>query len=144
MATCISLYIPNKIKVNEVILGNTYQINYNLKGKNYKFVGKIHFGTTYTDGRYWFSFINIKKYYENDKKKYKYPKNIDFVYIPDSYIPDENEARIYKKIHGPNADIRETYTGFKLNSITEFPYEITANFNSLPNDINREIRRYLF
>ena len=139
----VNLYIPNEIKINEVTLGNTYQINYNSKKNNYKFIGKIHFGSTYTDGRYWFQFINVKKYYKNNKKIDNYPKVVDFVYIPDSYIPDENEARIYKMIHGPDADIRETYTGFKLNSITEFPYEITANFNSLPSDINREIRRYL-
>lgn len=139
----VNLYIPNEIKINEVALGNTYQINYNSRGNNYKFIGKIHFGSTYTDGRYWFQFINVKKYYKNNKKIDNYPKVVDFVYIPDSYIPDENEARIYKMIHGPDADIRSTYTGFKLNSITEFPYEITANFNSLPNDINREIRKYL-
>ena len=82
-------------------------------------------------------------YYENNKKIDDYPKKIDFIYIPDSYIPRENEARIYKMIYGPDADIRETYTGFKLNYIKEFPYELTANFNSLPNDINREIRMYL-
>lgn len=139
----VNLYIPNEIKINEASLGNTYQINYNSRGNNYKFIGKIHFGSTYTDGRYWFQFINVKKYYKNNKKIDNYPKVVDFIYIPDSYIPDENEAKIYKMIHGPDADIRETYTGFKLNSITEFPYEITANFNSLPNDINREIRRYL-
>jgi hypothetical protein len=139
----VNLYIPNEIKINEVTLGNTYQINYNSKKNNYKFIGKIHFGSTYTDGRYWFQFINVKRYYKNNKKIDNHPKVVDFVYIPDSYIPDENEARIYKMIHGPDADIRETYTGFKLNSITEFPYEITANFNSLPNDINREIRKYL-
>lgn len=139
----VNLYIPNEIKINEVELGNTYQINYNSRGNNYKFIGKIHFGSTYTDGRYWFQFINVKRYYKNNKKINNYPKVVDFTYIPHSYIPDENEARIYKMIHGPDADIRETYTGFKLNSITEFPYEITANFNSLPNDINREIRRYL-
>ena len=139
----VNLYIPNEIKINEAALGNTYQINYNSIGNNYKFIGKIHFGSTYTDGRYWFQFINVKKYYKNNKKIDNYPKVVDFIYIPDSYIPDENEAKIYKMIHGPDADIRETYTGFKLNSITELPYEITANFNSLPNDINREIRRYL-
>jgi hypothetical protein len=143
MSIHVSLYIPNEIKINEVRLGNTYQINYNSRGNNYKFIGKIHFGSTYTDGRYWFQFINVKRYYKNNKKIDKYPKVVDFTYIPDSYIPDENEARIYKMIHGPHADIRETYTGFKLNSITEFPYEISANFNSLPSDINREIRRYL-
>ena len=139
----VNLYIPNEIKINEVRLGNTYQINYNSRGNNYKFIGKIHFGSTYTDGRYWFQFIHDKKYYKNNKKIDNYPKVVDFTYIPDSYIPNDNEARIYKMIHGPDADIRETYTGFKLNSITEFPYEVTANFNSLPNDINREIRRYL-
>ena len=60
MQKVVSLYIPNKIKINEVILGNTYQINYNSRGNNYKFIGKIHFGSTYTDGRYWFQFINVK------------------------------------------------------------------------------------
>ena len=63
--------------------------------------------------------------------------------VPDPYIPDAKDIRVYKLIHGPHANLMDSIKPFKLNYIKEFPYETTVNFKLLPTDINREIRSYI-
>lgn len=138
-----SIYIPNEIQITNVQIGKSYKIDYDRDGINYKFIGKISFGSIMNDGRVWIDFCNIQKYYIDDVLIYPKPRMIDFIYLPDPYIPDANDIRVYKLIHGPDANLLDSIKPFKLNYIKEFPYETIVNFQLLPTDINREIRSFI-
>lgn len=147
MTQHVSLYIPNEININDVRIGNTYKIDYNNDGINYRFIGKVTMGSTYSNGSIWLHFYNVKKYFVDNVYIVSAPvKGIDFGYIPDPYIPEENELRVWKHVYGPDSNIYDSIRSlnFKLNYIKEFPYEIIPNFRLLPTDINREIRSYLY
>jgi hypothetical protein len=135
--------IPNEIQVTHVKIGESYKIDYDKDGINYKFIGKIANGSIMNDGRVWIDFNNIQKYWIDGVLIYQKPKIIFFVYLPNPYIPDANDVRVYKLIHGSDANIMDSIKPFKLNYIKEFPYETTVNFQVLPTDINREIRSYI-
>ena len=138
-----SIYIPTETQITNVQIGKSYKFDYDLDGINYKFIGKISFGSTMNDGRVWIDFCNIEKYWIDRVVISQKPKLINFVYLPDPYIPDPNDIRVYKLIHGPDANIMDIIKPFKLNYIKEFPYETTVNFDLLPTDLNREIRSYI-
>mgnify|MGYP000273873033 FL=1 len=57
-----SIYIPNEIQITNVQIGKSYKIDYDRDGINYKFIGKISFGSIMDDGRVWIDFYNIQKY----------------------------------------------------------------------------------
>lgn len=138
-----SIYIPNEIQITNVQIGKSYKIDYDRDGINYKFIGKISFGSIMNDGRVWIDFYNIQKCYIDDVLIYPKPRMIDFVYMPDIYIPEPNDIRVHKLIHGPDANLLDSIKPFKLNYIKEFPYETIVNFQLLPTDINREIRSFI-
>ena len=124
-----SIYIPNEIQITNVQIGKSYKIDYDRDGINYKFIGKISFGSIMDDGRVWIDFYNIQKYCVDGVLIYPKPRMIDFTYLPDPYIPDANDIRVYKLIHGPHANLMDSIKPFKLKL--------------LPTDINREIRSYI-
>ena len=141
--SCASIYIPNEIQITNVQIGKSYKIDYDRDGINYKFIGKISYGSIMNDGRVWIDFHNIQKYLIDGVLVYPKPKMIDFIYLPNPYIPEANDIRVHKLIHGPDANLMDSIKPFKLNYIKEFPYETTVNFQLLPTDINREIRSYI-
>ncbi len=138
-----SIYIPNEIQITNVQIGKSYKIDYDYDGINYKFIGKISYGSIMNDGRVWIDFHNIQKYYIDGVLIYPKPKMIYFIYLPNPYIPEANDIRVHKLIHGPDANLMDSIKPFKLNYVKEFPYETTVNFQLLPTDINREIRSYI-
>ena len=138
-----SICIPNETQITDVKIGKTYKFDYDYDGINYKFIGKISFGSIMNDGRVWIDFHNIQNYSIDGVLISPKPRMIDFIYLPDPYIPEANDIRVHKLIHGPDANLLDSVKPFKLNYIKEFPYETTVNFQLLPADINREIRSYI-
>lgn len=138
-----SIYIPNEIQVTHMKIGKSYEINYDYNGNNYKFIGKVHYGSIMNDGIVWIRFHNIRKYYIDSVLIYETPLVVNYQYTPDPYIPDPNDIRVYKLVYGLDANIMDSIKPSKLYYIKEFPYETTINFKLLSIDINREIRSYI-